>query len=76
MQYYVPSDSSKQRKKIRCNIDKEKDRLQSSFLNYNRVADELLDDMEEILKGKFPWKSRLQPVNECKYSNCTDADMR
>jgi hypothetical protein len=65
-QYYFRLDSSKQRKKLRRKISKEKESLHSSFLNYNRVADELLSNVEEILNGKFPWNSRLQPVDECK----------
>ncbi len=59
-------DSSKQRKKIRSKISKEKSGLENSLPNYNNVSPEPLPmvSLNAILNGKFPWKDESETSDE------------
>ncbi|CAB3998115.1 Hypothetical predicted protein [Paramuricea clavata] len=58
------ADSSKQRKRIRKKISKEKTGLENSLLNYNKVAPQPLSNLNDILNGKFPWTDESKTSDE------------
>ncbi len=57
-------DSSKQRKKIRNKISKEKSGLETVLLNYNKISPKPLSNFNDILNGKFPWNDESETCDK------------